>query len=188
MENMNKKFLFFFGAIPKNEKRVDFTCLSNWFKCKFQDGEEGFEGLEYCCVEQYMMAKKALIFGDGESYKKIMGSTEPKEIKALGRKVQGFRKDVWDRQCDKILIAGLYYKFSQNEELKRYLLWTGDRVLAEANPWDTIWGIGMAFGEEGIEDEANWKGQNKLGKCLMRVREVLKEQEEALKQRQRKGG
>lgn len=54
-------------------------------------------------------------------------------------------------------------KFSQNEELKIKLLATGDEHLEEGNTWgDRIWGT------------VNSKGQNHLGKILMRVREELR--------------
>ena len=35
-------------------------------------------------------------------------------------------------------------KFSQNPELKTFLLKTNDRIIVEASPVDAIWGIGMA--------------------------------------------
>jgi ribA/ribD-fused uncharacterized protein len=34
-------------------------------------------------------------------------------------------------------------KFSQNEKFKEFLLSTNDKILVEASPYDTIWGIGM---------------------------------------------
>lgn len=34
-------------------------------------------------------------------------------------------------------------------------------------------GIGMAAGDEGIEDPANWKGENLLGEAIMVVRREL---------------
>lgn len=42
-----------------------------------------------------MMAQKAHLFGDDAVLGEIMQSRLPKQIKALGRKVQGFDSDVW---------------------------------------------------------------------------------------------
>ena len=38
---------------------------------------------------------------------------------------------------------GLVLKFSQDEDLKEYLLNTKDKILVEASPYDSIWGIGL---------------------------------------------
>ena len=49
------------------------------------------------------------------------------------------------------------------KHLKEMLLATGNEELIEGNLWnDTYWGV------------CNGKGQNKLGKILMRVREELR--------------
>ena len=54
-------------------------------------------------------------------------------------------------------------KFTQNPDLKKKLLATGDEHLEEGNTWgDTIWGT-----VDGV-------GENRLGKILMRVRDELK--------------
>jgi ribA/ribD-fused uncharacterized protein len=37
------------------------------------------------------------------------------------------------------------HKFSQHEELKQFLLQTGDKILVEASPVDFIWGIGLSI-------------------------------------------
>jgi ribA/ribD-fused uncharacterized protein len=57
--------------------------------------------------------------------------------------------------------------------LKEILLNTGSKVIVEASPSDSIWGIGFdAEHTEGNEDR--WCA-NKLGKALMRVRESLRD-------------
>ena len=42
------------------------------------------------------------------------------------------------------------------------------------NGKDTIWGIGLYANDPCVLDEKQWRGQNLLGKVLMRVREELK--------------
>lgn len=61
-------------------------------------------------------------------------------------------------------------KFSQNPELGNFLQRTGTRVLVEASPVDTIWGIGLARDDERIHDPNQWQGLNLLGFALMEVR------------------
>lgn len=57
-----------------------------------------------------------------------------------------------------------------------YLLSTGDKILAEASPYDTIWGIGLEASDFDSTHPDRWPGKNLLGKVLMRVREELKTQ------------
>ncbi|MEV6426472.1 NADAR family protein [Nocardia sp. NPDC051463] len=65
-------------------------------------------------------------------------------------------------------------KFGQHEELKRYLLGTGNRVLVEASPVDRIWGIGLAADDPRAENPTQWRGLNLLGFALMAARDELR--------------
>lgn len=42
-----------------------------------------------------MMAEKARLFGDVYAHAESMRTTDPRRQKALGRKVRGFRENVW---------------------------------------------------------------------------------------------
>lgn len=66
------------------------------------------------------------------------------------------------------------YSFSQNMELKAFLLSTGDAILAEASPYDGIWGIRMQADAPDIVNPLKWRGQNLLGFALMEVRDELR--------------
>ena len=54
--------------------------------------------------------------------------SDPKQIKALGRKVRGFDQKVWDKFKYAIVLNGNWCKFSQNRDLRDFLLSTGDSV------------------------------------------------------------
>jgi ribA/ribD-fused uncharacterized protein len=56
-------------------------------------------------------------------------------------------------------------------QLKKYLIWTGDKILVEASPYDTIWGIGLKATDERATDITQWRGENLLGFSLMIVRD-----------------
>lgn len=84
----------------------------------------------------------------------------PSQAKSLGRKVE-LRSD-WEEIKDNVMYGVCYAKFSQNEDLKRKLIATGDAKLVEGNTWNDIY-WGMCKG----------KGQNKLGEILMKLREEL---------------
>lgn len=159
-------FVFFWGHRPVD--KIGHNCLSQWFPCKFK-----VDGIEYNCAEQYMMAEKARVFKDDETLKLIMAETNPSVIKAFGRQVKNFDADVWSAKCRAVVYKGNLAKFTQNEDLKKYLLSTGDLTLVEASPYDKIWGIGMSVDDKGVDDPKNWKGMNLLGKVLMAVRSAL---------------
>lgn len=163
----NLKYIFFWGHTQKDEK-VTKACLSQWYPCDFV-----VEGVTYYTAEQYMMAQKALLFQDKETFQEIMEAKHPKEYQVLGRKVRGFKEKIWNEKKGQIVIDGNYAKFSQNEALKEFLLTTGDRILVEASPYDKVWGIKLAENAPDIENPATWKGENMLGFALMEVREIL---------------
>lgn len=91
-----------------------------------------------------MMAEKARLFGDDEMLESILKAKHPKEMKAFGRAVQNFDKDIWDKECYNIVKRASLAKFSQNPKLNDYLNSTKNRVLVEASPRDRIWGSAWA--------------------------------------------
>ena len=121
-----------------------------------------------------MMAAKAKTFADAEMFGKIMQTSKPKLIKKLGREVKNFDERTWDAVKYDVVVDGNMAKFSQNPELKPFLLSTGNAKLVEASPVDRIWGVGLAENDPSITDEAKWRGLNLLGKALMAVRARLK--------------
>lgn len=158
------KYTFFWHEDEEN------GVFSQWYPASFT-----VEGITYQTCEQYMMAKKALLFDDIRYYCCIMEEPDPQKCKKLGKKVRNFDGPTWDRCCEEIVYHANLAKFSQNPELKAALLATGDTILAEASPKDKIWGIGHAATDPIACTPAAWKGKNLLGKALMRVREELRE-------------
>ena len=89
------------------------------------------------------------------------------EAKALGREVRGFDEDTWVKNRFGIVVAGNLLKFQQNKGLGMFLLGTNERVLVEASPVDTIWGVGLAADNKSIENPNLWRGLNLLGFALI---------------------
>ena len=150
--------------------------LSNWHKSRFVAPLWDGKMRQFHNGEQWMMAAKALLFSDQDSLQAIMLSSNPKEQKALGRKVKGFSKETWDAHARNIVYAGCSHKFEQNIPLRDHLLATSG-ILVEASPYDSVWGIGLASDDPRAQDPAQWKGTNWLGQVLMCVRKDLTAQE-----------
>ncbi|CAB1119356.1 unnamed protein product [Ectocarpus sp. CCAP 1310/34] len=134
-------------------------------------------GVRYSCGEPLMMSEKAKLFGDMTSYDKIMAATDPKTHKFLGRNVRPFDYAEWEHRREEIVLTGSYAKFARNHDMKHHLLETGTRLLAEASPFDRVWGIGMSACFPDASDSSKWaaSGKNLLGKALKEVRRLLRD-------------
>jgi ribA/ribD-fused uncharacterized protein len=133
--------------------------LSNSYTSMIQ-----YNGLVGYSVESLYQALKCK---DSEMQKAIAGMSAAEAYK-IGQSVA--KREDWYEVEDGIEIRDLtmlillYNKFTSSEELKKLLLNTGNSVLVnEVNYPDTEWGVYAG----------NGKGENKLGKMLMLVREKI---------------
>lgn len=164
-----QQYLFFWGHQPSKDGFLTNSCFSQWWQQDFS-----FEGLTYFCAEQWMMAEKARLFQDYETLPLILEAGTPKECKSLGRKIKNFHEDKWDKNKGNIVLFGNYLKFSQNSSLSEFLLQTNNDIIAEASPYDKIWGIGMKAGDININNPGKWRGKNLLGFIIMEVRDAIR--------------
>lgn len=150
-------FIFFWGGI-----------YSQWYPSDFE-----IDGIEYNTAEQYMMAKKALLFKDFETHGRIMQEKNPAAQKALGRTVKGFDAEIWNKNCKKYVFDANFAKFSQNPILYDEIMGTGSKEFVEASPEDKIWGIGLHERDSLAWDKETWQGTNWLGEAITAVRTAL---------------
>jgi ribA/ribD-fused uncharacterized protein len=162
-------YLFFWGHRAAADGKITQSCFSQWWQSRFT-----VDITDFCCMEQYMMAAKAQLFEDEQIEKEILASQDPARIKALGRRVKNFDETRWNRYKYTIVLAGNYHKFSQDRRLFHYLLSTRDKVIVEASPVDSVWGIGLSQDAPQATQPHNWRGQNLLGFALMEVRDEIK--------------
>lgn len=154
MEKNKEEFTFFWAGT-----------FSQWAESPFK-----IDGVAFNTAEQYMMYKKALLFGDFKQAKRIMDTPDPREQKQLGREVDGFNKDRWEQNCKKFVYDASVAKFTQNPKMCTELLATKGTTLVEASPEDTIWGIGLGENDPRALSRDTWKGTNWLGEILTEVR------------------
>ena len=114
---------------------------------------------------------KAKEFGDTEIYNKILKTKTAKAVKAVGRKVANFKEAVWESKRDDIMDKAVRTKFIQHPSLRKQLVETGDKLIGEANPRDMYWGIGTSMTQVKSKSPSKWRGLNKLGKLLMKLRD-----------------
>lgn len=164
------KYIFFWGHTNKYNEEVGKFCFSQWFECPFS-----VYNITYKTAEHWMMANKALLFGDKDNFNKIISCEKPGEAKELGRQVLGYDEQTWNEKKFDIVKLGNIHKFNQHPKFAYYLLKTENRILVEASPVDTIWGIGLSQESNDIENIYAWRGQNLLGFALMATRDFLKE-------------
>ena len=160
--------IYFYGS------KGDYGFLSNFYKSNFECFINN-KIIKFNCSEQYFMYFKCITFdpNNNELLNMILKETNPVKIKALGRKVYNFDEKIWTSKKYFIMMNALYYKFSQNLELKKKLLDTGNKILYEASPRDKIWGIGFSA-KKAFNINPNKYGSNLLGIALKEIREKFK--------------
>lgn len=132
--------------------RNEYFFLSNFYPCLVR-----LDGITYPSSEHAYVAMKSINHNERIRISKMK---KPGDAKKYGRTLK--RPD-WDEIKLDIMYKILLCKFTQNEDLKEKLLSTGDLEIVERNNWnDTFYGV------------CDGKGENHLGKLLMKVREELK--------------
>ena len=164
------KFIFFWGHTNRQNEEVGKFVFSQWFPSPFV-----VDNIQYKTSEHWMMAHKAKLFSDSEACDLIIKADKPAEVKEIGRQIRGFSEIKWNEKKYEVVRLGNIHKFHQNKKLKDYLLGTADRVIVEASPTDSVWGIGVTQDEKMVDDPHTWRGANLLGFALMEVRDFLRQ-------------
>ena len=133
----------------------DYGFMSNFAPYPFSDGNKIWPTSEH-----YFQAQKFLI---PEIQEKIRQIASPMDAALEGRNRQNPLRPDWEEIKDEVMLQALRMKFSQNPEIAKELLATGDAIIIEHTRNDAYWA-----------DGGDGSGKNKLGLLLMQVREELK--------------
>jgi len=159
--------VFFFPGKPELNEFKEFATT--------HEASMQIDGLTFASVEHYMQYSKAKQFGDEEIAAKIMKTSSGKSVKGFGEKVKNFKEEEWSAKRDALMKIALKAKFTQHPELRKTLVDTGVRPIADADPRDKYWGIGTSFDTSKGKNPAMWPGRNILGNMLQELRTELKE-------------
>lgn len=124
------------------------------FLSNFWPAEVTLDGETFPSVEHAYQAAKFLVPATRQYFMFCSAGEAKKKAKRLP-----FLREDWEDVKVGIMKALVQEKFT-HPHLREWLLNTGDQELVEGNTWgDTFWGI------------CKGKGENRLGKILMEVRE-----------------
>jgi N-glycosidase YbiA len=134
-----------------------YGCFSN-----FSLHAINLEGFTWLTSEHYYQAQKFM----GTSFQYlcpiIRAAASPELAAALGRDPRHKVRSDWEQVKINVMYTAVLTKFLSHDELKIRLLNTGDEPIVENSPTDDYWGCG-----------SDGRGQNQLGKILMRIRQEL---------------
>lgn len=134
-----------------NDFRKQYFFLSN-----FYERPVTYDGITYKNTEAAFQAQKTT----DNIIRQQFAELDASAAKTKGQKVI-LRSD-WETVKLQAMYEVCLAKFTQNEDLAKRLIATGDEYLEEGNNWgDTTWGT------------VNGTGKNYLGKVLMRIRSEL---------------
>lgn len=136
----------------------------NYFLSNFYQAPVKYQGMFFTNNEAAFQGAK-VIGTKQESQRLSFTSLIARDAKHKGRHVL-LRSD-WEKVKDQVMYDIVLDKFTRNQDLRDKLLATKNAELIEGNTWhDTYWGY----------DITKKRGQNKLGKILMQVRQQLRKE------------
>jgi ribA/ribD-fused uncharacterized protein len=145
-----------FAGVVHDAKNIrgfvdEYRWLSNFFLNRVE-----WEGRVYSSAEAAYQSGK---YPPAE--RDVFTTLDPGPSKKLAD-INPYDKAVWAARKERTMREVVWAKFSQNPELGKKLLATGDRYLEETNWWgDRLWGVYQG------------EGENLLGKILMETRARL---------------
>ena len=135
----------------------DYGFLSNFAAYPFE-----LDGERWPTSEHYFQAMKFL---SPETQSLIRSLDTLGRAAKVGRREKPLRND-WESVKDQVMFDAVWAKFTQNPDIARKLLDTGDAYLIEHTKNDSYWA-----------DGGDGSGKNRLGEVLMAVRDSLRAQQ-----------
>src|SRR6266480_4339970 len=141
-----------------SSREKPYGCFSNFSRHAFE-----LDGAWWFTSERYFQAQK--FAGTPYAEQIRQARTASMAAKMGRRRLYPLRSD-WEQIKDVVMFHGVLRKFEIHDDIRSILLGTGEELLIENAPKDYYWGCG-----------ADGSGKNKLGKVLMGIRSLFRNQE-----------
>lgn len=119
-------------------------------------------GVYYKTVEHYYQSEK---YDDKAIKKRIIEAGTPKEASNIGRDRNNIRINNFKAIKNEVMLIGILEKFRQNKDIMYKLIETRNQPIMEKTVDEYYWGVGK-----------DYSGENNVGKILMHVRTILKQE------------
>ena len=146
--------------------------LSNFHRCDVSMGPLTFSSSEHAyqfrACEEHLRADLAEM---------VLKARTPGEAKRIASQIKDEDPNVnWHVIKYDVMRDVLMAKINSNQEIKAYLMSTGDRLLVEASPSDSFWGSGFSHALTRSTLPEKYPGKNMLGRLLCEIRDTLRNQ------------
>lgn len=131
----------------------EYEFLSNSYNCKIYDEKDE---LTYSNIESALIAQKSTDYGTRRKFTRLNAMKARKKESSIPDNYE------WEDNKDKIMYSFIVDKFKKGSSLADKLIKTGNKILINAVSYPDEY-YGVHYG----------KGENKLGKMLMKRREEL---------------
>lgn len=131
----------------------EYEFLSNSYNCKIYDEKDK---LTYSNIESALIAQKSTDYGTRRKFTRLNAMKARKKESSIPDNYE------WEDNKDKIMYSFIVDKFKKGTVLADKLIKTGNKILINAVSYPDEY-YGVHYG----------KGENKLGKMLMKRREEL---------------
>ena len=143
--------------------------LSNFWPCYVQYRDQTFNSAEHAWYHTI-----ATELGLPDVAKQIKSAKHAGAAKAIANKhIPREMIENWEDQCGKTVMTEIVQsKVYQNEDVAKYLRYTGTTILVEATP-NKVWGCGLYPHQVRVTKKDYWPGENLLGQILMDIRTAI---------------
>ena len=185
--------------LAASKKYITFAKTGSTFSLTHPSKFE-YKGIAFSSAGQFVLYSKAKLFGDELTAQKVMdmnskelihdflkGSVNAQNIitdklklkvwdmyqqdmKALAEQVVSYNDDIWKATLPSIIGVATREKFTQNHDLQESLIACKRKLMVFATPTDKLLGVGLNKEEVLKTPEADWPGENLLGKTLTTFR------------------
>ena len=155
---------------PVNPFRADSNPLSNYFKCRID-----FQGQAFNSSEHIYQYTKCSFLNRSDLADQIFSGESPREAKAIACVLNCDSEMAnWDKIKTSAMSKILRAKWNCSGRFRQTLMATGRMTIAEATQ-DMYWGVGVAPNLAQHTNPNKFLGLNKLGKCLMDLRDSVED-------------